>query len=54
MGNGVKLDWLVNPKTEEVYIYRQLVEIDLVEGFKNVLSGENILPNFTFDLSIIR
>lgn len=52
--NGVRLGWLIKPKTEEVYIYRQFAEIELIKGFNNVLSGENILPDFTFDLSIIR
>ncbi|MFN0047620.1 MAG: Uma2 family endonuclease [Cytophagales bacterium] len=54
MENGVLLGWLIIPKSEEVHIYRQSTEIQIVKGFDNVLSGEEILPDFRFHLSLIR
>lgn len=52
--NGVLLGWLINPKTEEVFIYREDGTISKVVGFDNKLSGENILVDFEFDLSLLR
>jgi Uma2 family endonuclease len=52
--NGVQLAWLINPSEEEVHIYREDGTISKVIGFNNVLSGENVLPNFEFDLSLLR
>ena len=54
MDNGVLLGWLINPKTEEVFIYRNNGEIKLVKGFENTLSGETVLPEFVFGLSILK
>ena len=51
--NGVQLAWLINPSEEEVYIYRADGTIAKVNGFDNVLSGENILLNFEFDLKLL-
>ncbi|WP_414567766.1 Uma2 family endonuclease [Nostoc sp. CCY 9925] len=50
--NGVKLGWLINPKMRQVEIYRlgQLVEI-LISPQQ--LSGEDVLPGFILNLSII-
>ena len=52
--NGVQLAWLINPSEEEVHIYRADGTIAKVNGFDNVLSGENILLNFEFDLKLLR
>ena len=52
--NGVLLGWLINPKTEEVYIYREDSTISKVIGFDNKLSGENILKDFEFELALLR
>jgi Uma2 family endonuclease len=52
--NGVLLGWLINPKTEEVFIYRQDGTISKVVGFNNKLSGENILKGFEFELALLR
>jgi Uma2 family endonuclease len=52
--NGVLLGWLINPKTEEVFIYREDGTISKVVGFDNKLSGENILQGFEFDLNLLR
>jgi Uma2 family endonuclease len=48
------LGWLINPKTEEVFIYRQDGTIAKVSGFDNKLSGENILKGFEFDLNLLK
>ena len=52
--NGVQLAWLINPSEEEVHIYRADGTIAKVNGFDNGLSGENILPNFEFDLKLLK
>jgi Uma2 family endonuclease len=52
--NGVLLGWLINPKTEEVFIYREDGTISKVVGFDNNLSGENILKGFEFDLNLLK
>ena len=53
MANGVILAWLVDPKEEVVYIYRQgKDEVEEVRDFDNsVLSGEDVLPGFEFPLA---
>ncbi len=52
MANGVLLGWLVDPKDEVVYIYRQgQDEVEEVRNFDtSVLSGEEVLPGFEFPL----
>jgi Uma2 family endonuclease len=52
--NGVQLAWLINPSDEEVHIYRADGTISKVNGFDNVLSGEDILNGFEFDLKLLR
>ena len=49
--NGVRLGWLIEPKTQRVEIYRsQAVE---VLDSPTTLSGEDILPGFVLDLKDI-
>jgi Uma2 family endonuclease len=52
--NGCQLAWLIFPKGEEVRIFRANGTIDLIYGFDNVLSGENVLPNLEFDLTFLK
>ncbi len=52
--NGVQLAWLINPTDEEVHIYRGDGTISKVNGFDNILSGESILPDFEFDLRLLK
>jgi len=52
--NGVRLAWLIDPKTKKTHIYRENGSIDIVEGFEAVLSGENVMPEFEFDLKLLR
>ena len=52
--NGCKLAWLLIPEKEEAHIYRSNGNIEIVKGFNKKLSGENILPGFELDLSILK
>lgn len=53
INNGVKLGWLIAPEQELVLIYRADGTVDKVEGFGKTLSGEDVLPGFEFDLSVL-
>jgi len=50
MANGVSLGWLVDVETERLWIYRQNGSVDLIEDFDRTISGEDVLPDFEFDL----
>ena len=54
MVNGCRLSWLVDPETENVYIYRADGTRDVLHGFDNVISGEDVLPGFELRLSELR
>ncbi len=51
--NGVQLGWLIEPTTETVFIYR-IDGTSKVEGFDNILNGEDVLVGFEFGLAILR
>jgi Uma2 family endonuclease len=50
--NGVRLGWLINPQQQEVEIYRLGQEVEILQS-PTELSGEDVLPGFTIDLSSI-
>ncbi len=50
--NGVKLGWLIEPKSKIVEIYRK-DQLPKVLDNPQSLSGEDILPGFTLDLTHI-
>jgi len=52
--NGVRLAWLIDPKTETAYIYRENGEIETFDGFEQVLNGEDVIKGFEFDLKLIK
>ena len=52
--NGVQLAWLINPSEEETHIFRADGTISKVNGFDNILSGEDVLKGFIFNLSLLR
>lgn len=52
--NGCKLGWLIDPRTEESRVYRADGSISVYHGFDTVLSGEGVLPGFSFDLGLLR
>ena len=52
--SGVRLAWLINPKDKQSIIYRSNGTIEIIDGFENVLNGEDVAPGFEFDLKILR
>ncbi|MBC6995417.1 Uma2 family endonuclease [Neolewinella lacunae] len=52
--NGVALAWLVDVENEKLWIYRQNGTVDLIEGFDQSVTGEDVLPGFAFDLRLLR
>ncbi len=54
--NGASLGWLIDPLTPLVEIYRSGQDVEVVNfSFDHppLLSGEEVLPGFVLDLSII-
>jgi len=49
MDNGAHLGWLINPKGQQVEIYRQGQEKEVLQA-PTSLSGEQVLPGFVLDL----
>jgi Uma2 family endonuclease len=52
MENGVKLAWLINPQKKQVEIYRQGREKEVLD-YPQTISGEEVLPEFILDLTIL-
>ena len=52
--NGASLAWLINPENKMVSIYRADNSVEIIQGFTNKLSGENVLPGFELDLQILQ
>lgn len=52
--NGVCLAWLVDVEGEQTFIYRSNGSIEIVPGFDQELSGEDVMEGFSFDLSQLR
>ena len=51
MQNGALLGWLIDPSNRRVYIYRAgQTEAEPLES-PPILSGEDVLPGFTFDVA---
>jgi Uma2 family endonuclease len=51
--NGCLLGWLIDRKVEQVFIYRPGQPLETVPSFTQSLSGEDVLPGFTFDLALL-
>ncbi len=49
MNNGTRLGWLLNPKDQQVEIYRQGQEKEILQAPTH-LSGEQVLPGFVLEL----
>jgi Uma2 family endonuclease len=47
--NGVRLGWLINPKSKLVEVYRWGEEVEVLRS-PTMLSGENVLSEFLLDL----
>ncbi|MFM2026297.1 MAG: hypothetical protein RLZZ339_1012, partial [Cyanobacteriota bacterium] len=52
LDNGTRLGWLINRKTRQVEIYRQGQAVEILTNPES-LSGENILPEFSLNLTLI-
>jgi Uma2 family endonuclease len=52
INNGTRLGWLINRKNRQVEIYRPGREKEILDN-PTTLSGEDILPGFVLDLSLI-
>lgn len=52
VANGVRLGWLLNPQDQAVEIYRLGQSVEVQQDV-NQVSGEDVLPGFTLDLSRI-
>jgi Uma2 family endonuclease len=50
--NGLRLGWLINPRTQQVEIYRPNQAVEVLQ-FPATLSGEDVLPGFVLDLQPI-
>ena len=50
MANGVRLAWLLDPHKHQAWVYRADGSSDFIENFEQSLSGEDVLPGFSFDL----
>ena len=50
--NGVRLGWLINPQNQQVEIYRQERDVEVLVS-PVTLSGEDVLPGFVLDLTQI-
>ena len=53
IANGVLLAWLINPKQEDVLIYRADDTISKHTDFDQPITGEDVLPGFAFDLRLL-
>ncbi|WP_041596608.1 Uma2 family endonuclease, partial [Halothece sp. PCC 7418] len=50
--NGVRLGWLINPQDQQVKIYRQGCDREILDQ-PQVIDGEDVLPNFELSLENI-
>lgn len=50
--NGARLGWLINRKSQQVEIYRQETEVEILQ-YPTSLSGEDMLPGFLLNLESI-
>ncbi len=48
--SGVRLGWLFQPTTEVVFVYRAAEPVVRWQGYQQTISGEDVLPGFSFDL----
>jgi len=54
MAQGVRLSWLIDTYLGEVRIYRENKEVEILPVDNTTLSGEEVMPGFTFDLAILK
>ncbi len=52
IANGVRLAWLIDPEAGCAWVYHADGSTDMVEGFDQVLSGEDVLEGFELPLRL--
>jgi Uma2 family endonuclease len=52
--NGARLAWLIDPEDKQVFIYRKDGSVEHKPGLEGSLSGEAVMPGFSFDLGLLR
>lgn len=53
IANGVQLAWLVDVDNDRLWVYRADHSVELVTPLSHEITGEDVLPGFTFDLSLL-
>ena len=51
LDSGLRVGWLIDPISQQVAIYRQNQEVEIVP-LPTTLSGEKVLPGFTLELPL--
>lgn len=51
--NGVRLGFLIDRVSQISFIYRPQKVVETIKGFNVCLLGEDVLPNFQLDLSVL-
>ena len=54
MANGVKLAWLIDTDERKVSVYQKDGSQQMIESFDTKISGGDVLPDFQFDLSLLK
>lgn len=54
MANGVRLAWLIDPIREKTWIYRADGSVEELSGLNRILSGEDVLQGFEFNLADLK
>lgn len=52
INNGLRLGWLINPQDQQVEIYKTEQPKRVLQN-PNQVDGEDVLPGFVFDISIL-
>ena len=51
--NGCSLGWLIDRKSQQVFIYRPSQPVETIPTFTQVLTAEPVLSGFAFDLTLL-
>lgn len=54
IANGCRLAWLIDPKNEAARVFRADGSVSVAKSFAETLSGEDVLPGFSFKLSLLK
>ncbi|MBK9335184.1 MAG: Uma2 family endonuclease [Lewinellaceae bacterium] len=53
IANGVRLAWLLDPESKQAWVFRANGTETHISDFSQTLSGEDVLPGFEFELSLL-